>query len=313
MDNQIRVVSVNASKLKGTVKRQVNQIVLSSSDYVGDSDHGIYNQVSLLGKECYDRFQLATGQSIPFGELGEDITVTGFDTTRILPLDRLVGQDVELEFIGAGMKCPPLQTGDSLEGTKLDVISKEHTFARVLKSGIVFPGYVFQYIPKVFRIFVLTLSDRAFHGAYTDRSGPLVVELINNHFSQHPRKINIETGLLADDKQQLIQLINRELDKSTDIIFTTGGTGVGMRDITVDAIKPMLTKEIPGIMEMIRIKYGSNKPNALLSRSVAGFINNSLVYTLPGSVKAVNEYMEEILKTLEHLIYMRHGLDIHEQ
>ncbi len=73
----------------------------------------------------------------------------------------------------------------------------------------------------------------------------------------------------------------------------------------------MLDKEIPGIMEMIRVKYGANKPNALLSRGVAGLMSESLVYTLPGSVKAVNEYMEEILKTLEHLIYMRHGLDVH--
>jgi len=94
-------------------------------------------------------------------------------------------------------------------------------------------------------------------------------------------------------------------------MITTGGTGIGQRDITVETVKPLLDKEIPGIMEAIRIKYGSQKPNALLSRGVAGLMNNTLVYTLPGSVKAVNEYMTEILKTLEHLIYMREGLDAH--
>jgi molybdopterin biosynthesis enzyme MoaB len=73
----------------------------------------------------------------------------------------------------------------------------------------------------------------------------------------------------------------------------------------------MLEKEIPGIMEQIRMKYGAEKPNALLSRGVAGTIGNSIVYTLPGSVKAVNEYMTEILKTYEHLVYMIHGLDTH--
>ena len=64
-------------------------------------------------------------------------------------------------------------------------------------------------------------------------------------------------------------------------------------------------------MEAIRLKYGMEKPNALLSRGVAGVMGNTLVYTLPGSVRAVNEYMEEILKTMKHLIYMLYGLDAH--
>ena len=73
----------------------------------------------------------------------------------------------------------------------------------------------------------------------------------------------------------------------------------------------MLDKEIPGIMEMIRMKYGIEKPNAYLSRGVAGVMGKSLIYTLPGSVKAVNEYMTEIVKTLDHLFYMQYGIDIH--
>jgi molybdopterin biosynthesis enzyme MoaB len=73
----------------------------------------------------------------------------------------------------------------------------------------------------------------------------------------------------------------------------------------------LLDKEIPGIMESIRMKYAAEKPNALLSRGVAGVMGTTLVYTLPGSVKAVNEYMEEILKTLRHLFYMLYGLDAH--
>jgi molybdopterin biosynthesis enzyme MoaB len=64
-------------------------------------------------------------------------------------------------------------------------------------------------------------------------------------------------------------------------------------------------------MENIRLKYGQNKPNALLSRGTAGVMGESQVYTLPGSVKAVKEYMHEILKTIEHLIFMLHGIDIH--
>ncbi len=64
-------------------------------------------------------------------------------------------------------------------------------------------------------------------------------------------------------------------------------------------------------MEMIRVRYGAEKPNALLSRGVAGLMGSVIVYTLPGSVKAVNEYMNEIVKTMEHLVYMLNGLDAH--
>lgn len=98
---------------------------------------------------------------------------------------------------------------------------------------------------------------------------------------------------------------------SAEMIFTTGGTGIGPRDITVETVRPMLDKEIPGIMEYIRIRYGADKPNALLSRGVAGIAGNALVYTLPGSLKAVDEYMTEILKTLKHTVLMKYGLDVH--
>jgi molybdopterin biosynthesis enzyme MoaB len=64
-------------------------------------------------------------------------------------------------------------------------------------------------------------------------------------------------------------------------------------------------------MEHIRMKYGTKNPAALLSRSVAGVLGRGLVYTLPGSVRAVEEYMSEILRSLEHLVLMLHGLDTH--
>jgi molybdopterin biosynthesis enzyme MoaB len=73
----------------------------------------------------------------------------------------------------------------------------------------------------------------------------------------------------------------------------------------------MLDKQIPGIMELIRVKYGLKKPNALLSRGVAGTMGKTIVYTLPGSVKAVSEYLSEITKTMEHTLYMLHGIDKH--
>ena len=165
-------------------------------------------------------------------------------------------------------------------------------------------------LPEKFEIHIITLSDRAHSGEYEDLSGPKVRELIAEFFNSTGWSYNITLALIPDDADALTNLLI-SAGNNCNIIFTTGGTGIGPRDITVETVKPLLTKEIPGIMEFIRIKYGAEKPNALLSRGVAGITGKSLIYTLPGSLRAVEEYMTEILKTLLHTIYMQYGIDKH--
>jgi molybdopterin adenylyltransferase len=165
-------------------------------------------------------------------------------------------------------------------------------------------------LPETFEILIITLSDRAYRGEYEDLSGPRVKDKITEFFTSAGWIYNIKTALIADEADTLKGLI-KEAGCVSNIIITTGGTGIGPRDITVEIVKPLLTKEIPGIMEFIRVKYGTEKPAALLSRGVAGIIGKSLIYTLPGSVRAVDEYMTEILKTLKHTIYMQYGVDKH--
>lgn len=165
-------------------------------------------------------------------------------------------------------------------------------------------------LPEKLNILIITLSDRAFKAEYADLSGPKINELLSEYLTASGWKYNIELTLIPDEKEILKELILSS-SKVYDIIFTTGGTGIGPRDITVDTISPLLTKEIPGVMEYIRVKYGADKPSALLSRGIAGLIGDSLIYTLPGSVRAVEEYTSEILKTLLHTIYMMYGVDIH--
>jgi molybdopterin adenylyltransferase len=164
--------------------------------------------------------------------------------------------------------------------------------------------------PEKYEILVITLSDRAYRGEYEDLSGPRIKELAEEFFLEIQTPCTVSRLLLPDDEGLLREEILRYC-KKCNIIFTTGGTGIGPRDITPETITPLLTKEIPGVMEFIRVKYGSEKPNALLSRGVAGLIDNCLIYTLPGSVKAVNEYMSEICKTLEHTFLMLYGIDSH--
>ncbi len=165
-------------------------------------------------------------------------------------------------------------------------------------------------LPEKFEVLIITLSDRAYRGEYEDLSGPTIRDKIKEFFEKTGWKCNIDIKLIPDDSAVLKDLIIIA-SNTHHLILTTGGTGIGPRDITVDTVKPLFTKEIPGIMEYIRIKYGSEKPNALLSRAVAGISGMSLIYTLPGSVKAVEEYMTEIVKTLEHTFYMQYGIDRH--
>jgi molybdopterin adenylyltransferase len=167
-------------------------------------------------------------------------------------------------------------------------------------------------LPLKYEVLIITLSDRAYRGEYTDLSGPKIEEILAEYFSSIGWEANINLTLIPDEAAILTELLTGAAEKF-NIIITTGGTGIGPRDITVETVASLLTKEIPGVMEFIRIKYGYEKPNALLSRGVAGLINMSLIYTLPGSVRAVEEYMSEILKTLKHTIYMQYGIDIHEK
>jgi molybdenum cofactor synthesis domain-containing protein len=121
----------------------------------------------------------------------------------------------------------------------------------------------------------------------------------------------IKRHVIPDDEKNLHNLLKEAIKGQVDFVFTTGGTGIGPRDITPEVVRTVIDKEIPGIMEMIRMKYGMDKPNALLSRSLAGVAGKTIIYALPGSVKAVNEYMAEITKTMKHTLYMLHGLDAH--
>lgn len=208
---------------------------------------------------------------------------------------------------------------DAFSGAENDL--KIHSIEQVGKQKVLicqpnsfltfYMGQVLEHEPKVFRAKIITLSDRAHRGIYEDRSGPRVEELLQEHFKSLNKTIEIESVIIPDDRETFIEHIVEVRDGKFDVLITTGGTGVGKRDITVDTLEIFVCKPIPGIMEMIRLKYGQNNPKALLSRGIAGVMNETLVYSLPGSVKAVNEYLSEIFLTLDHLFYMINGVDNH--
>ena len=190
------------------------------------------------------------------------------------------------------------------------VMPREGIFCRVVGGGSLKAGDEMEYRPKVFNAKVITLSDRASRGVYDDRSGPAVSGILHKHFQKLNWRLEIENTIIPDSEEKLKEILDASLQNS-DLIITTGGTGIGLRDITPDVMKDYIKKEIPGIMEMIRWKYGLEKPAALISRAMAGVNNKTLLFALPGSVRAVSEYITEINKHLKHLFYMLYNIDVH--
>ncbi|NOX85868.1 MAG: molybdenum cofactor synthesis protein [Chlorobi bacterium] len=311
MNQIIKVLSVNVSEKKGTIKKPVDFIRLSRNGVEKDAHAGPWNrQVSLLGKESIDKFSKEAGRDISFGEFAENITTEGLKLYKTLPLDRFVSEHVELEVTQIGKHCHG-KNCQIFQEVGNCVMPKEGIFARVIREGKMQAGVKFEYKPRVIKTTVITLSDRAFHGLYADKSGKKIEKRLGEFWTSQGRKSTIDYVLIPDDEYLLEGTVREAVQNGSDFIFTTGGTGIGPKDITPDVVKPMLDKEIPGIMDLIRIKYGSEKPAALISRSVAGVIGQTLVYCLPGSQKAVDEYLDEILKTVTHSLYMIHRLDIH--
>jgi molybdenum cofactor synthesis domain-containing protein len=311
MNKKITIKSVNISVNKGTIKHPAESINLVSGGVEGDAHAGYgIREVSLLGVESIEKFEKENSQKINYGEFAENITTSGLLLYKTHPLDKLISDGAELEITQIGKECHGTSCTIFKE-TGNCIMPKEGIFCRVIKPGILKPGMELKYKPKIFAIHIVTLSDRASRGEYEDKSGPHINELLEKFFTVQNLLFKIRYSLLPDDPERLRSLLLKDHEDNTDIIFTTGGTGIGPRDFTPDVIKPLLDKEIPGIMEIIRMKYGVEKPNVLVSRSIAGVLGQSLIFSLPGSVRAVDEYITEILKSLMHLIYMLHGLDRH--
>lgn len=307
----IKVLSVNISEKKGTVKKPVSQIVIDDKGVNNDAHAGNWHrQVSLLGTESVEKFSEQANRKIEFGEFAENITTSGLLLYKTHAFDKFISGKLVLEVTQIGKECHGTSCAIYREVGNC-VMPKEGIFCRVISGGKLKAGDTLEYHPKVFKAHVITLSDRASRGEYADRSGPKITENLTEFYKNSERLFEATNTIISDDATQLESMISFAIQDGADIIFTTGGTGIGKRDITVDVLKPMLDKEIPGIMDFVRMKYGAEKPSALLSRSVAGIIGNTFVFALPGSVKAVNEYCEEILKVLDHLFLMRFGIDAH--
>jgi molybdopterin adenylyltransferase len=145
----------------------------------------------------------------------------------------------------------------------------------------------------------VTLSDRASAGVYEDRSGPGIEAIITGHFAD---EIEFIRRLIPDDRA-LIEATLRELcDAECTLIVTTGGTGPSARDVTPEATRAVIEKELPGFGEIMRARSYDIVPTAILSRSTAGVRGKSLILNLPGNPKAVGQCLPLLLPAIVECI-----------
>ncbi len=146
-------------------------------------------------------------------------------------------------------------------------------------------------------ISVITISDRCSRKICEDKSGPLISELLSDMAE------TAEYVIVPDEKDEISgELIRLSDEVKSDIIFTTGGTGFAPRDVTPEATKAVIEKEVPGISEAIRAKSLEITPKAMLSRAAAGIRGKTLIINLPGSPKAVRESLEVVMPVLKHAV-----------
>lgn len=143
-------------------------------------------------------------------------------------------------------------------------------------------------------IAVITVSDRAYKGEYADKSGPTIVNLLK----QSGIECEVNSELVSDDRDKLFSALARNLDK--DYIFTTGGTGISLRDITPEVTASICDRELPGISDYLRAQSRKETHYAVFSRAYCGIKGKTIIVNFPGSVKAVTLCTWLMIPLLEH-------------
>jgi molybdenum cofactor synthesis domain-containing protein len=157
------------------------------------------------------------------------------------------------------------------------------------------------------QVAIVTVSDSAVSGARADRSGPMLRERLEGlGFAARAPE------LVPDEREQIAALL-RSLADSTQapVILTTGGTGVAPRDVTPEATRDVIERELPGLGELMRAEGLKSTPYAPLSRAVAGVRGRALIVNLPGSPKGAVQSLDAIAKLIPHIVDLLEGRTSH--
>jgi molybdopterin adenylyltransferase len=155
----------------------------------------------------------------------------------------------------------------------------------------------------------ITISDRAAAGVYEDRSGPQIEECLREFLNA---KAVFEIVIVPDEKDLISAALRKFADVlQCDLVVTTGGTGISARDVTPEATRAVLERELPGFGEMMRAQSFPKVRTALLSRATAGTRGRTLIVNLPGKPSAVRECLEILSPAIREGVAHLRGDDPH--
>lgn len=293
------IKAICISEQRGTAKHAVESAELVQNFGIKNDAHAgnWHRQVSLLSYDKVCEFN-AKGGNVRDGDFGENILVEGIDLRKLPVGSILKTKDVVLKVSQIGKDCHSHcqifhRVGDC-------IMPREGIFATVESGGFLKVGEVLELVlPDVnspFRAAVITLSDKGFKGERIDTSGPRAAELLQE------ADYEIVEQIILPDEQKLIEKELKRLadQRQVDLIITTGGTGMSIRDCTPEATLAVATRNVPGIAEAIRAGSMAITKRAMLGRGASVLRNNTLIVNLPGSKKAVEESLNIILEELEH-------------
>ena len=302
----IRAICI--SDQKGTQKYRIPEGNFAEDHGIeGDAHAGKWHrQVSLLSAEKIEAFR-EKGVQVEYGAFGENLVVEGCDL-RSLPVGtRFAIGNVLLEMTQIGKECHDHCAIYNVTGDC--IMPREGVFAKVLHGGKVREGDTLDVIPaapdRPFTAAVITLSDRAFRKEREDRSGPVIRDILCENGYDVAEMILLPDGE-ALLKRNLIRLADQ---RQVNVIFTTGGTGFGPRDLTPEATCAVCDRMAPGIAEAMRAESLKITKHAMLSRAAAGIRGATLIINLPGSPKACRENLDVVLPALKHGLGLLRGTD----
>ncbi|MCX7788512.1 MAG: molybdopterin-binding protein [Spirochaetes bacterium] len=291
-----RVIAVCTSEQKGERKQNRGQaIAIEGMGLEGDAHAGyMHRQISLLAIESINRMRFQ-GLNVGPGDFAENITTEGIPLHTLSVGQRLrIGKEVYLRVTQIGKECHTRcaiyqQTGDC-------VMPKEGIFAEVLKGGVITVDDPVVILPS-YRFAVLTASDKGSRGEREDTSGAFIKRALL------PIGDTVRYQIVPDEEDRIVKEIEELCDvQQVDLILTTGGTGFSPRDVTPEATRRVIQREVPGIPEALRMESMKKTPRAILSRGIAGIRGKTLIINLPGSTKAVEEHLTILFPLLEHAL-----------
>ena len=235
---------------------------------------------------------------LPIDFVGVEFTIGKTDIVATVEVKAIYKTGVEMEALtGASVAALTLYDMMKMLDDEMEILGVKLLSKKGGKSDFAELGGM------KLRAAVLVMSDSVSAGKKEDTSGKIIVERL--------KELNIDVAdyaIIPDDSKKIEEKLLHYADSlKLDLVVTTGGTGLGPRDTTPEAVKKIIEKEIPGIAEAARVFGQARTPLAMLSRSIAGVRGKTVIVSLPGSKNGVTESLDALFPALLHVFKMLRG------